>query len=187
MTRRILNFLLFVVSVSAIVIGLKVMNWVPSVIESGLLKEYSSIEEVEARLKFGRVFAPAYYPQRLEWPPAKIVAQTRPYRAVIMEYVQKGTDNVCLVISQTEIPHKPPEERLALSSVEQIVPYDFKDHRILLEVGVCNDGARCSRVSWEEKGYRIIASSRLTPVELIKIAESMIPIRDPGYQAERRR
>lgn len=178
MRTKILNFIIFSISMIALVAGLKAMNWVPSAMQQGLLRRYSSIEEVKERLKLGRIYAPAYYPQCLEWPPVTIAAQTRPYTAVVMEFVQKGMTDVCLVISQTELGRRPPEEKIILSSVRQSVRYSFKGRSMLLEVGSCKDGAQCSRISWEEHGYRIIVSSRSAPVDLVRIAESMIPPAD---------
>lgn len=178
MPKKILHFIFFCMAVAAIVAGLKLMNWVPSAFQEGFLREYASIEDVKARLKITHVYAPTYYPQCLEWPPVKITAQTRPHTAVVMEFVQKGLSDVCLVISQTQIPHPPPTERIRFDTVKEAVRYNFKGREMLLEVGICSDGAPCSRLSWEESGYRITAASKSTPVDLVKIGESMIPAQD---------
>lgn len=175
---KILNFIIFGASMIAVVAGLKAMNWVPSALQEGLLRRYSSIEEVKERLKLSRIYAPAYYPQCLKWPPVTIAAQKRPYTAVVMEFVQKEMTDVCLVISQTELGRRPPEEKIVLSTVRQSVRYRLKGRDMLLEVGSCKDNAQCSRISWEEDGYRIVVSSRSTPVDLVRIAESMIPPAD---------
>lgn len=178
MLKKMIHFIFFCLAVIAIVGGLKLMNWVPSAFQEGFLREYASTEDVKARLKIPHVYVPAYYPQGLKWPPLRIAAQTRPYTAVVMEFVQKGLSEVCLVISQTEIPHPPPLERIRLATVKEAVKYNYKGRQMLLEVGTCSDGSPCSRLSWEEAGYRITAASRSTPVDLVKIGESMIPAQD---------
>lgn len=178
MPKKILHFIFFCMAAAAIVAGLKLINWVPFAFQEGFLREYASIEDVKARLKITHVYAPTYYPQCLEWPPVKITAQTRPYTAVVMEFVQKGLSDVCLVISQTQVPHPPPTERIRLDTVKEAVRYNFKGREMLFEVGTCSDGALCSRLSWEESGYRITAASKSTPVDLVKIGESMISAQD---------
>jgi hypothetical protein len=35
-------------------------------------------------------------------------------------------------------------------------------------------GEPCSRISWREKDVRITVLARLTPIELMKVAESML-------------
>ena len=57
--------------------------------------------------------------------------------------------------------------------VAESVRYQLRGRDALLEVGVCEENIMCSRISWNEKGYRISVAMKSAPVDLIRIAESM--------------
>jgi len=173
MLKKLLSLLVFGVLITALVAALKLMNWVPSALQEGSLRKYGSIDEVKAKLKITDVFAPAYYPQCFSWPPSQIAAQTRPYAAVVMEFNRKDSREACLIISQVASPHVLPEEKIKLSRVAESVRYSLRGRDALLEVGACGGDDPCSRMTWNEKGYRISVTLKSTPADLIRIAESM--------------
>ncbi|MEK6700092.1 MAG: hypothetical protein AABZ10_13755 [Nitrospirota bacterium] len=173
MSKKLLSLLVFGVLITALVAALKLVNWVPSALQEGALRKYGSIDEVKAKLKITDVFAPAYYPQCFSWPPSQIAAQTRPYTAVVMEFNRKDSREACLIISQVASPHVLPEEKIKLTRVAESVRYQLRGRDALLEVGVCEENIMCSRISWNEKGYRISVAMKSAPVDLIRIAESM--------------
>jgi hypothetical protein len=173
MSKKLLGLIVFCAVVSALVVALKLVNWVPSALQEGALRKYGSIDEVKAKLKIKDVFAPAYYPQCFSWPPSQIAAQTSPYTAVVMEFNRKDGREACLIVSQVASPHVLPEEKIKLSRVAESVRYSLRGRDALLEVGVCGGDDPCSRMTWNEKGYRISVALKSTPVDLIRIAESM--------------
>jgi hypothetical protein len=173
MSKKLLGLIVFCAVVSSLVVALKLVNWVPSALQEGALRKYGSIDEVKAKLKITDVFAPAYYPQCFSWPPSQIAAQTSPYTAVVMEFNRKDSREACLIISQVASPHVLPEEKIKLSRVAESVRYSLRGRDALLEVGVCGGDDPCSRMTWNEKGYRISVALKSTPVDLIRIAESM--------------
>ena len=180
MRRKFLNLLLFSIAVAALLAALRLMNWAPTALQDGLLQRYSSVEEVKAKLNIRHVYAPAYYPQCFRWPPSLIIAQTRPYTAVGMEFMRKEGEEVCLVVTQTEAPRSSPRVKIAFAEVRESVRYSLKGRSALLETGLCDDGQVCSRISWEEEGYRILIIGRSAPAQLEKIAESVIPSQSKG-------
>lgn len=180
MQRKFLNFLLFGIAVAALLAALRLMHWAPTALQDGLLQRYNSVEEVKAKLNIRHVYAPAYYPQCFRWPPALIIAQTRPYTAVVMEFMRKDGDDICLVVAQTDLSRSSPRVKLSLAEVKESVRYSLKGRSAFLETGLCDDGQVCSRISWDEDGYRILIIGRSAPAQLEKIAESVIPSQSSG-------
>jgi len=63
---------------------------------------------------------------------------------------------------------------MEISRVRERATYPLKGRSAILEVGFCGNGEPCSRISWREKNVRITVLARLTPFELLKVAESML-------------
>jgi hypothetical protein len=61
-----------------------------------------------------------------------------------------------------------------LSRIREQATYPLKGRPAILEVGVGVNGKTCSRISWREKDVRITVLAILTPIELMKVAESML-------------
>jgi hypothetical protein len=174
MRTKLRDLIIFGVAVAGLIAALRVMNWLPSAVQDGMMKQYGSFLEVRRQLRLQDVYVPTYYPEYLRWPPTLIAAQSRPFTAVLIEFAQKEKDDVCLVISQTAFPHSVPNDKIKISNVKEMVQYSFKGREAMLVVGVCKDDEPCSRISWEESEYRISLSMKSTPIELIKIMESMV-------------
>ncbi len=174
MRRTIGGFLLFAVIILILVGMLQFANWIPSAIQTGALQRYGSIEEVRSQLPMATIYVPVYFPRSVRWPPSLIAAQNRPYLAVVTEFKRSGGEDTFLVITQTARHEPPLRERIVLSSVRERVPYPFKGRTALLEVGLCATGDRCSRISWDEGDFTLALAIKDSPVELVRIAESMI-------------
>ena len=78
MRKIIVGFLYFAATVAVLIGGLKLINWVPSVVQEGFVGRYRSIEEVESKLKIRDVYIPSYFPQSFKWPPDTIWARAMP-------------------------------------------------------------------------------------------------------------
>ena len=63
---------------------------------------------------------------------------------------------------------------MILSRIKEQATYPLKGRSAILEVGSGVKGEPCSRISWREKDVRITVLARLTPFELMKVAESML-------------
>ncbi len=81
---------------------------------------------------------------------------------------------MCLVISQTALPHSLAHEKIKMVQVKETVHYFFKGRNAMLMVGACNDDEHCSRISWKEGEYRISVTMKSTPFDLLKVAEGMV-------------
>jgi len=174
MRRTIGGIPVYIVMILILVGLLQFANWIPSAVQEGALMRYGSIEEVRAHLTEATVYAPAYYPSSVRWPPSLVAAQSRPYLAVITEYAGSRSNDTVLVITQTARHEPPLRERIGLAVVRERVSYPFKGRTALLEVGRCRSGERCSRISWDEGAFTISLVLKDAPVDLVRIAESMI-------------
>ena len=174
MRERISGFIIFTVAVFALLASLKVLNWVPGILQDGLPSAYSSIEEVKSKLHVRDVYVPSYYPQGLRWPPSRITAQSKPYVMVLLAFTRQADNNVSLVISQTTLHQPVPKAAIEIIHTNERVHYPLKGRDALLEVGLCGNDERCSRISWNESPYRIDVIMLSPPAELVKIAESMV-------------
>ncbi len=173
MRKKALGLLYFAAAVAILVAALKISNWLPTVLQEGAMKRYRSIEEVQSKLKIKDIRIPSYIPQNVEWPPSAIMAQSRPFPAVLLEFSHGKTGDVDLVISQVSDKGSIPERRLSLVQVTERTSYPLNGRNALLEVGLCKNDVPCSRISWHEGTYTITVAMRSAPFELLKIAESM--------------
>lgn len=174
MRKRMLGFIMFILSVAVLIIFLKMLNWVPGILQEGLSNTYGSIEEVKSKLHLRDVFIPSYYPQGLQWPPARITAQTKPYTMVQMECTRQQDNKVALIISQTELTNPVPKIVIEMIRTNERVQYPFKGRNAELVVGLCRNNEPCSRISWNEPLYHVDVIMLSPPSEIVKIAESMV-------------
>ncbi len=173
MKKRLTGFLYFAVTVAILVALLKVAGWLPTALQEGLMRQYDSVEEVRAKLHIKDVYVPSYFPQSFKWPPSRILAQSRPFVAIVMEFRDVRTADTALVISQSADKDFVPDKRISLTRVREKVDYPLKGRASSLEVGTCRNGSPCSRISWREGIYRISVEMESAPFDLLKIADSM--------------
>jgi hypothetical protein len=173
-TRQALHILLFVVTLAVMVGLLKVLNWAPGALEPGLMTRYPSIEAAVSRLGIRKIYVPAYFPESLAWPPAEILAQSKPYQAVVMEFVRARDRQAVLVMSQAANPHFEPDVAIRFHTISETVPLDLGGRKARLEAGMCEDRSACSRIQWDEGKIRIVLTMKAPSVELIRIAQSML-------------
>ena len=150
------------------------VNRLPVLVQGDLLREYDSFDAVSAGLPSLPIYVPSYYPQDLRWPPSRILAQGRPFPAVLMEFQGRQSRRTVLVISQSARGTFSPDGKVRIVKVKEKTSYLLKGRDARLEVGVCGDGATCSRLAWTEGAYRIDVTGKSAPLELIRVAESMI-------------
>lgn len=174
MPGRFPNYLLFVAAVAILLGGLKLAGWLPLLAQRDLLREYKSIEDVKAELPIRQIYVPSYFPQDLSWPPSAVLAQGKPFPAIIMEFGQAEGKSAGLVISQSLSGAFRADGRIRIVQLKEKVRYPLKGRDSVLEVGTCGDGEPCSRVSWKEGNTHIDVMARSAPMELIRVAESML-------------
>jgi hypothetical protein len=177
MRSKAFGFLAFAAGLAILVIALKVLNGFPLIAQKDLMRRYGDFEEMRTALGIRQVFVPSYFPEDFRWPPTGIVAQGKPYPAVIMEFERSGegkTREVGMMIYQATRDDFSPGGPLVLSRIRERATYPLKGRTAILEVGSGVKGEPCSRISWREKEVRISVLARLTPFELMKVAESML-------------
>lgn len=174
MQRRVIPLFYFALAVGLFVAALMLLNRLPSALQEGSLKRFEDVDAVKKSLRIGRIFVPSYFPQDLSWPPSVVLAQIRPFHAVIMEFRRKESECAALIITQSASAKFEGLAQIKIEKTLERVSYPLKGRTALLEVGSCHGGDPCSRISWDEGAYRIGLMMKSPPFELIKIAESMI-------------
>jgi len=177
MRNKVFGALAFAAGLAILVIVLKTLNWIPLVAQKDLMRRYGDFEEMRTALGIQEVFIPSYFPEDFRWPPTGILAQGKPYPAVVMEFERSGegkTREVGMMIYQAARDDFSPGGPLVLSRIREQATYPLRGRSAVLEVGVDVKGEPCSRISWREKDVRITVLALLTPFELMKVAESML-------------
>lgn len=174
MKKKLLGLLYFALTLVILVVVLKATNWLPTAFQEGLMKKYSSVDEVRTKLHLKDVYVPSYFPQSYGWPPSTILAQSKPFVALVMEFRNVQTAEVALVISQTAEKSFTLDKKILLVQIKEKVDYLLKGRAAVLEVGKCKDDVPCSRISWKEGVYSMTVEMKSTPFDLLKIADSML-------------
>jgi hypothetical protein len=174
--KRVLGFFYFAITIAILIGVLKVSNWLPTVFQEGIIRKYGSIEEVKSKLRLRDIYIPSYFPQKFKWPPSRILAQSRPFVAVVMEFRHMETGETALIITQTADGTFTPDNKIVIAQIKERVNYSLNGRPSILEVGVCRDEGEvpCSRISWDEGNTGIRVEMKSPPFELIRIAESMV-------------
>ncbi|HWR58689.1 MAG TPA: hypothetical protein VN328_07365 [Thermodesulfovibrionales bacterium] len=174
MKKTLLGLLYFALTLGILAAVLKVANWLPSALQEGLTRKYDSVEQLKAKLHVRDVYVPSYFPQSYGWPPSTIIAQSRPFTAIVMEFRNAQTGDIALVISQTAGKGFLPDKKIAIAQIKEKVDLPLKGRAAVLEVGKCNNDVTCSRISWDEGSYKIKVEMKSAPFDLLKVADSML-------------
>jgi hypothetical protein len=174
MKKNLWGIFAFASAIAVLVVAMKIVNWVPSVAQPDLLKKYRDLDEVKTSLNLRDIIIPSYFPQNLKWPPSSILAQGKPFPAVVMEFERDVTKDTVLVISQSLSENFQADGKIRVVQLKERVNYSLKGRNTVLEVGFGKKGEMCSRIFWKEGKYWIHVMSKSPPFELLKVAESMI-------------
>jgi hypothetical protein len=173
MIRKAIKYFYFALTVIIVIAGLKFLSWVPGIFQRDTIREYESIASVSDRLGIKDIYTPSYFPQSIKWPPSEVIAQKKPFAAVIMGFKNKDNGEKILVIHQSSSDKFIPEEGIGFDDIKEMVVHTLDGKRAIIEVGSCRDGKACSSISWHEGEYNIKIMMKSRPLELLKIAESM--------------
>jgi hypothetical protein len=91
-----------------------------------------------------------------------------------MKFHNRENAREVLIITQSKLDAFSGQMPGVFKEVREKAPFDLRGRKSLLEVGTCENGEQCSRISWNEGEYRLAVFMRSAPFELIKIAESML-------------
>jgi hypothetical protein len=174
MMNRTAAFLSFTLAIGVLVAFLAVVNWVPVAFQKDSFRRYRSIDEVRAALNIRDIYVPSYFPEHIVWPPSEILAQGRPFPAVVMEFKDAKSGKIVLVLSQSQGGTFPAGRAIDLASVKETVPFIMKGRKAVLVVGECAKNEPCSRITWNEGPYTVTALMKAAPFELTRITDSML-------------
>ncbi len=164
-----------VIMAGGVVALLTAVNRLPSSVQKGFARQFDSVEEAKRSLGFANILVPKYFPEGILWPPSFIFGQKEPYRAVVLEFREaKGGETVLSVIETSRPDSELQLQRTRLSELKEDIPYRLKGRNARLQVGTCDKGVPCSRLSWQEGDLYFSVFFMSSPFELIRIAESMI-------------
>lgn len=164
----------FFATVAVVLLVLKLMNWLPSVLQDEGVKKYKSVDDAKAALKIPHIYLPAYFPEYIAWPPAEIFAQRRPFPMVVVHFSRRDSRGFALSFFQVDSKAVyEPEYKSHILYVKKTSPVSIKGRTGSLEIAVCSGRERCNRISWVEKGYRITLIADDSPDQLLRMAESM--------------
>src|SRR5512139_119202 len=129
--KKTLRGLLVLIIAAGIVLSLlAIAKKVPSLKQQGFITQYVSVEEVKRVLELDRVLVPTYFPEGVAWPPTVILAQKKPYEAVIMEFRKPEKAETTLVIVQSSLQGRYSQlERIPMVEVEEETTYALKGRR----------------------------------------------------------
>jgi hypothetical protein len=174
MNKALSRFLSFTFMIGLLILALKVMNWIPFAMQQDAVKRYNSIEEVRSALNMKDIYVPSYFPQQISWPPSDILAQSKPFSAIVMVFTRADKRNTALVISQSEGKALSVEHPIEIRVVTEKVRYAIQGRDAVLTVGSCDNDEPCSGITWIEGKYTMTVLMKSTPFELTKIVESML-------------
>lgn len=161
---------------SAIVVAaLGGINWLSASIQGITAQPFATIDEARRHIGYGHISMPAYFPEGIAWPPSLLIGQKRPFPAFAMEFRKTGGSDVILMVAQySGASDARTLQRVQLTAVQEETAYTIKKQPVLLQVGKCSTGAACSQMRWTSDGMQHTVLFVGPPLELIRIAESMI-------------
>lgn len=175
-TKIIHGLLYMAVMAAGVVAFLAALNWLPSIMQRDLARRYATVEDAGRAAGYNGVLVPKYFPEGLCWPPAFIFAQKRPFKAVVLEFNESKTGRTALIVIQSSIGGDEAEklQRVKLTDIKEQAGYRLKGRDALLQAGLCEGSTPCSRITWQEDGLYTSVLYTSYPVELIRIANSML-------------
>jgi hypothetical protein len=174
MNKTASRFFSFALMIGLLILALKVMNWLPLAFKQDAVRRYATLEEVRSVLNMKDIYVPSYFPQQISWPPAVILAQSKPFSALTMEFTRADKRNTVLTVSQSESTALSVENPIEITTVREKVTYTIKGRDAVLTVGVCGNDEPCSGITWIEGKYTMTVLMKSTPFELTRIVESML-------------
>ena len=177
MRRHATSLLTFLTFTGVLIVALKLIDLLPSAIQPEAVRRYASIAEAKSILGIPRIYLPAYFPKTLEWPPSRVLAQKKPFVAVIMEFRSVASRKVALVVTQTSSRRLRQRSAIHLQRIQQTSSVRLKGRESVVESGFCDDGERCSAITFMDGGLWINVQMRSSAEELLVLAGSMLSAR----------
>jgi hypothetical protein len=174
MRRHAISLPTFLFFIVVLIVALKLIDWLPGAFQPGTVRRYASIAEAQATLGIAKIYVPAYFPKTLVWPPSRVLAQSKPFAAVVMEFHRVDSQEVALVITQTSSRRLQQRPQIRLKRVRQASSVNLKGRESVVESGFCDDGEPCSKITFMEGDLWIDIQMRSSSEELLVLAGSLL-------------
>lgn len=150
-------------------------NLLPYLADKGVMRPYESLDAVRENLRVDKIVLPTYFPEEIAWPPKFILAQKTPFFALVMEFNRHGSNETSLIIVQSEVYESLSKlDRLVFSTVSEQAEHLIKSKKVTVQAGICKGNIKCSKVTGQMDNMYFSVSSVFTPIELLRIADSMM-------------
>jgi hypothetical protein len=171
--RRIIRSWLLVLA--ACVIGLVLADHVPALVAGTPygVRVYETLADAEHAVG-ARFWVPAYYPDTLAWPPARIDVWTGPPAMVAMRVNGRADGRERLVVVESlGTPASPPPELLQPAEVLTTADVSIGTRPATVTRVVATDGKVMHDVTWNRDGRRMTLRYHGPVEELLLIAASL--------------
>ena len=168
------KLLLFLVMAIAVVLSLRLLNWLGESINEEGARSFTQVEAARRYLDVEELYLPMYRPQHFQWPPTEILARRSP-KQLISHVTERETGEVILAIAQTEAAASDIKLRLEPVNSKRSTEIQLEGRPARLTEAECNTGGTCFQLTWMEGSTGIKMVAKLSREELIRVAESMLP------------
>lgn len=154
-----------------------VLNQIPHLLQREAPRElsrYETIAAAEAALHRS-VALPAYFPDRLAWPPTRIVGQVSPVPRISLYFASRDGLESILVLHEVFGGGEPQPPLFPLvRSPQQRSRVVLGESHGELVAGEGDDGAFYRQLSWQQDSTRFVLLTQLSENELVRIAHSFL-------------
>ncbi len=172
--REVLRSAAWLVVVLGVTVGvLAFVDSLPAWLNGGDrgLRPVRTLEDAERGVR-ARLVLPAYFPDTIAWPPARILVLPGAPPAVLMQFRTRADGALHLVLAQTVGEGDVPDRLLPRAAPvdEAVVAMGAGDGALRRIVGP--DGEIWRELAWHQDGRGVVARSRGTVEELLRMARS---------------
>jgi hypothetical protein len=168
-----------VVSLTLLAVALRAIDHLPGLLldQPRGVQLFSSVDNVEREIGT-RLLLPAYFPDTLAWPPARVLLAPGAARPTALVITERATGRTRLVICQNARGDDPIPERL--------LPQGTALQRVELEVGgspatlsrmAARDGTEWSDLTWVTASRRVTLRLYGDDTDLARLARTMTRVR----------
>jgi len=177
MHRHVASLASFLLFTGVLIVAMRVIDWLPDFLQPGVVRRFSSIAEAQSTLGIAKIYVPTYFPKTLQWPPTLVLAQTKPFTAVVMGFHRVDSRVIALVITQTTSLRLQQRPEIHLKAVLRTASVDLKGRAAVVESGLCDGGEACSSIVFAEDDSWIKIQMRSPAEELLVLAASILSSR----------
>jgi hypothetical protein len=149
------------------------LNILPLYFDKSLLRGYTNINELKNSLKIKDLLLPTYLPENIKWPPSKILGQSTPYLAIILEFTSATNNDTILFISISENKNFKYPNNIILHNNSKTFTININNRPALIKAGFCQDNINCSEIIINDVKYQIVLKGKIQLPVLLKIAKSI--------------